>query len=131
MCVIELEFDIEGIIDALKRQTEPAWAPGVHFYVPLETESGSESLEMVSDWVACAVRACDGTRSIEQVVERLSYEIPTIQQDVRDYAFVRLLEGVHADGFIEIYRGDSEATIGDHCPSVMRKYGQTAASASG
>ena len=107
--VIELECDIEGIIDALKRQTEPAWAPGVHFYVTRETESGSESLEMVSDWVACAVRACDGTRSIEQVVEQLSYDIPTVQQDVREYAFVRLLEGVHADGFIEIYRGDSEA----------------------
>jgi hypothetical protein len=117
--VVELSCDIEGIIDSLKRQTEPAWAPGVHFYVTRETESGSESLEMVSDWVACAVRACDGTRSIEQVVEQLSYEIPTVQQDVREYAFVRLLEGVHADGFIEIYRRDSEATIGDDRPDVI------------
>lgn len=128
--VVELSCDIEAIIDALKRQTEPAWAPGVHFYVTRETESGSESLEMVSDWVACAIRACDGTRSIEQVVEQLSYKIPTVQQDVREYAFVRLLEGVHADGFIEIYRGDSEATIGDDCPDVMRKCGPPAASAS-
>jgi hypothetical protein len=129
--VIELRCDIEGIIDALKRQTEPAWVPSVHFYVTRETASESESLEMVSDWVACAVRACDGTRSIEQVVEQLSGEIPTVQQDVREYAFVRLLEGVHADGFIEIYRGDSEATIDDDCPGVMRKCGQAAASASG
>jgi|HubBroStandDraft_4_1064222.scaffolds.fasta_scaffold06418_5 hypothetical protein len=129
--VIELECDIEEIIDALKRRTEPAWAPGVYFYVTRETESGSESLEMVSDWVACAVRACDGTRSIEQVVKQLSHEIPFVEEDVRDYALVRLLEGVHADEFIEIYRGGSETTIGDDCPSVMRKYGQTAASASG
>jgi hypothetical protein len=128
--VIELACDIEGIIDALKRQTEPAWDLGVHFYVTRETASGNESLEMVSDWVACAVRACDGTRSIEQVVERLSNEIPSVEEDVRDYVFVRLLEGVHAAGFIAIYRGDSEATIGDDCPGVMRKYGQTAASAS-
>jgi hypothetical protein len=129
--VIELRCDIERIIDALKRQTEPAWVPSVHFYVTRETASESESLEMVSDWVACAVQACDGTRSIEQVVEQLSCEIPTVQQDVREYAFVRLLEGVHADGFIEIYRGDSEVTIDDDCPGVMRKCGQTAASASG
>ena len=129
--VVELSCDIEEIIGALKRQAEPARVPGLHFYVTRETKSGSESLEMVSDWVACAIRACDGTRSIEQVVEQLSYEIPTVQQDVREYAFVRLLEGVHADGFIEIYRADLETTIGDDCSDVMRKCDPPAASASG
>jgi hypothetical protein len=86
---------------------------------------------MVSDWVACTIRSCDGTRSIQQVVEQLSCEIPAVQQDVREYAFVRLLEGVHADGFIEIYRQDSEDMIGDDCTGVTQKHRERAASASG
>jgi hypothetical protein len=59
---------------------------------------------MISDWVASALRVCDGSRSIEQVVPQLSHEIPGLEEDVREYAFMRLLEGIHADGLIEIFR---------------------------
>jgi hypothetical protein len=65
---------------------------------------------MVSDWVACALRICDGSQSIEQVVEQLSREISDVEEDVREYAFLQLLEGLHADGLIEIYRKASEAS---------------------
>jgi hypothetical protein len=61
----------------------------------------------------------------------LSYEIRTVQKDVREHAFVRLLEGVHADGFIEIYRQDSEDMIEDDCTLVMQKHRESAVSASG
>jgi radical SAM superfamily enzyme YgiQ (UPF0313 family) len=102
--VIELSCDIQRVVDALRHRSEPEWARGHYFYVAREVTGGSESLEMISDWVACALRVCDGRRSIEQVVQQLSHEIPNIEEEVREYAFVRLLEGIHADGLIEIYR---------------------------
>jgi radical SAM superfamily enzyme YgiQ (UPF0313 family) len=123
--VIELACDIERVVSALRLQTEPAWVRGLHFYVTRETSAGSESLEMVSDWFACVLRACDGTRCVEQVVKQLSCEISGVEEDVREYAFVRLLEGVHADGFIEIYRVDSEAAVGHDYPDAMRGHDET------
>lgn len=63
---------------------------------------------MLSDWITGVLRACDGSRSIEQVVNQLSHQMPDVGEDVREYAIVRLLESVHVEGFIEIYRVDSE-----------------------
>ena len=127
--VIELGCDIERVVDALRHQSEPAWVRGLHFYVTREASAGSESLEMVSDWVACVLRACDGTRCVEQVVEELSCEISGVENDVREYAFVRLLEGVHADGFIEIYRVDSETEVGQDHTDAVREHDETSATA--
>jgi radical SAM superfamily enzyme YgiQ (UPF0313 family) len=120
--VIELPCDIERVIDALRQRTEPEWVHGHYFYVAREVADGSESLEMMSDWVACALRVCDGSRSIEQVVQQLAHEIPGIEEDVREYAFVRLLEGVHAGGLIEIYRTASEASDDEHGASPMQEF---------
>jgi hypothetical protein len=106
--VIELPCDIQRVVHALRHRTEPEWVRGHHFYVAREVTDGSESLEMISDWVACALRVCDGSRSIEQVVQQLAHEIPGIEEDVREYAFVRLLEGIHADELIDLYRIPSE-----------------------
>jgi hypothetical protein len=102
--VIELTCDIQRIIDALKLRTEPEFAFAPHFYVTREASPESEALETISDWVAHLLKACDGSRSIEQVVKRLSGEIEDVDEDVREYAILRLLEGVHADGLIEIRR---------------------------
>lgn len=120
--VIELRCDIQRVVDALRHRTEPEWVRGHYFYVAREVTNGNEYLEMISDWVACALRVCDGSRSIEQVVQQLSHEIPGIEEDVREYAFVRLLEGVHADGLIEMYRSASEASDDEHGASPMQEY---------
>jgi len=108
--VIELRCDIQRVVDALRHRTEPEWIRGHYFYVAREITDGSESLEMISDWVACALRVCDGSRSIQQVIQKLSDEIPDLEEDVREYAFLQLLEGLHADGLLEIYREVSEAS---------------------
>ena len=120
--VIELPCDIQRVVDALRHRTELEWVRGHYFYVAQEVTDGRESLDLISDWVACALRVCDGSRSIEQVVQQLSQEIPGIEEDVREYAFVRLLEGVHADRLIEIYRTASEASDGEHSASPMQEY---------
>ncbi|HEY7163212.1 MAG TPA: hypothetical protein VIB79_01520, partial [Candidatus Binatia bacterium] len=103
--VIELSFDIQELIDALKSRTERWWwASGHYFYLIGETTKGCEPVESVSDWAACALQICDGSRSIEEVVRQLSTDFPDVKEDVREYTFVRLLEGLHADELIEIYR---------------------------
>ena len=118
--VIVLRCDIQRVVDALRHRTEPEWVRGHHFYVAREVTEGSESLEMISDWVACALRVCDGNRSIEQVVQQLSLEIPGIEENVCEYVFVQLLEGVHADGLIEIYRTAPETSDDEHGASPMQ-----------
>jgi radical SAM superfamily enzyme YgiQ (UPF0313 family) len=120
--VIELRCDIQRVVDALRHRTEPEGIRGHYFYVAREITDGSESLEMISDWVARALRVCDGSRSIEQVVQQLSHEIPGIEEDVREYALVRLLEGIHADGLIEIYRTASEGSDDEHGASATQEY---------
>ena len=120
--VIELPCDIQRVVDALRHRTELEWVRGHYFYVAREVTDGSESLDLISDWVACTLRVCDGGRSIEQVVQQLSHEIPGIEEDVREYALVRLLEGVHADGLIEIYRTVAEALNSDHSMGPMQEY---------
>jgi hypothetical protein len=105
-----LPSDIQRIVDALRHRTEPELVRGRYFYVAREVADRSESLDMISDWVACALRICDGSRSIDQVVQQLSHEISPIEEDIREYAFVRLLEGIHADGLIDIYRPASVRT---------------------
>lgn len=106
--IIELPCDIQRVVHALRHRTDPEWAPGRHFYVARHVTDGTESLETISDWVACALRICDGRRSIEHVVRQLAQDIAGIDEDVREYAFVRLLEGMHADGLIDLYRIPSE-----------------------
>jgi radical SAM superfamily enzyme YgiQ (UPF0313 family) len=102
--VIELSCDIQRLVDALKRRVEPELVCGVRFYVAREATEDSKSLEMISDWVACVMRACDGSRSIEGVMKQLATDISDVDEDVREYVFLRLLEGVHADGLIDIRR---------------------------
>ena len=108
---MELPCDIQRVVHAVRHRTEPEWIRGRHFYVARNLTDGTESLEMISDWVACALRICDGSRSIEQVVQQLAHDIAGIDEDVREYAFVRLLEGIHADELIDLYRIPSEASV--------------------
>jgi hypothetical protein len=102
--MIELPCDIQGAVDALRHRSEFGSVGGRYYYVTREVTDGGESLDRISDWVASALRVCDGSRSMEQVVSQLAHEIPNIDIDVREYALMRLLEGLHADGLIEIFR---------------------------
>jgi hypothetical protein len=124
--VIELSCDIQRVVDALRHRTEPgSWVRGQYFYVAREVMDGSESLEMISDWVACALRNCDGRLPIEQVVQQLSHEIPCIEEELREYALLRLLEGIHADGLVEMYRSDSENPDDEYSAGPMEQYNDT------
>jgi hypothetical protein len=61
-------------------------------------------------------------------VQQLSHEISGIERDVREYALVRLLEGIHADGLIEIYRTAAEASDDEHGAVTMQEHKESAPS---
>jgi radical SAM superfamily enzyme YgiQ (UPF0313 family) len=105
--VVELCHDIQSIIDALKLRSKPSRGRGPHFYVMREVSAGIDRLVQVSDWMARLLRLCDGRRSIERVVPRLSANLPEVDEPLREYVCVRLLAGAQAENFIDIYRSVS------------------------
>ena len=47
---------------------------------------------------------------MKQVMAQLSSDIPELDETVRDYVFLHMLEGARTQGFINIYRKNSLET---------------------
>lgn len=102
--VIELGFDIQRIIEALKLQRQPVWEPSRHYYVTREVSGGVDRLDRVSDWMAGLLRLCNGRRSIEEIVPRLSKNLAGVHNALREHVCMRLLAGAQNQCLIDIYR---------------------------
>lgn len=98
--LIEFSGDIQAAIDGLRSRSDSTPARARRFYVV----GRSDRVEEVSDWVACVLRNCDGSRTVKQVVKRLTDDLREVDESVSEYVFVRLLQGAWAKGFIDIYR---------------------------
>ena len=102
--LIELSHDIQTIIQGLRFRRESVSSLGRHFYVMREVSDGINGVARISHWLACALRHSDGHHSIREIVQQLARDIPEVNESLREYTFVRLLEEAHAKGFIEIFR---------------------------
>lgn len=102
--VIEFPRDIQMLIQALRQDSRLPSSHARRFYLRREVLPGIDKIEEISDWLACVLRNCDGRHNIGGVVEQLDRDITELEESVREYTFVRLLAGAHAEGFIEIYR---------------------------
>ena len=102
--VIELGFDIQRIIEALKLQRQPVWERGRHYYVTREVSPGVDRLDRVSDWMAGLLRLCNGRRSIEEIVPRLSENLAGVHKALQEHVCMRLLAGAQNQSLIDIYR---------------------------
>jgi hypothetical protein len=102
--VMELAYDLQHLIDAVKRGADPVWVQGPHFYVTHEDSPGVDRLHGVSTWVGRLLSACDGQRTIREVVDYVWPELPDLEESVREYALVELLRGIHAQELIAIHR---------------------------
>jgi hypothetical protein len=102
--VLELSCDLQLIVEALKKQNVPRWKQGQHFYTTREFSPGVERLHQVSTWVGWLLMACNGNRTIHQVVQHLSSRIVEVDESEREYVLIRLVDGARAQGFIDIYR---------------------------
>ncbi len=107
--VIELTYDIQSIVDALKLQSKPVFERGPHFYVTREVSTDIDRLDRVSDWIAGLLLLCDGRQRIEEIVPRLSASLREVQEPLREYVCVQLLAGAQDGGLIDIYRDASRA----------------------
>jgi radical SAM superfamily enzyme YgiQ (UPF0313 family) len=118
--VLELAFDIEQAIEGIKSRTDAILERKTHYYTTCEVSPGRSRLVGISDWMAYVLRACDGLRTMKEVMAQLSRDIPEVDRAVRDYVFLRLLEGARAQGFINIYRNDPIVTAEKVSTSSLR-----------
>jgi radical SAM superfamily enzyme YgiQ (UPF0313 family) len=102
--VVQLAYDIQLVIDALKRRAVPVWDRGPHFYVTRKASPGVDRLYRVSNWVGSLLSACDGQRTIRGVLDHVWHQVPDLEESVREYAMVELLRGIHAQELLGIYR---------------------------
>ena len=115
--VLELSFDVQRIVDALKLHSQPTWVRGPHFYVTRPVSEVNDRVDRISDWVAGVLRLCDGRQRIAEIVPQLSASLFEVKRSLREYVCMRLLEAAQAEKLIEIYRTVS-ATEDRHGSSV-------------
>ena len=104
LVVIELGFDVQLIIDALKLQSKPVWERRPHYYITREVSSSVDRLDRVSDWMACLLRLCNGRRRIGEIVPRLSENLHGVAKALHQHVCMRLLAGAQNQNLVDIYR---------------------------
>lgn len=105
--LVELSCNIQRVIDGLKLRTEPTWERGSHFYMASERSGIGERFHQISTELGRLLQVCDGQLSIEGVSEQLSTELREIDEALRRYVIVHLLEGARAEGLIDVYRSST------------------------
>jgi hypothetical protein len=106
MDVIDLQFDLQQITEALKSRASLPSQQERCFYAVREAPDGTRGLTKVSAWLATLIRACDGTRTIEEVVTQLSLEIPEVKEEEKRYVFINLLQQAQSEGVVAISRAN-------------------------
>jgi radical SAM superfamily enzyme YgiQ (UPF0313 family) len=117
--VIELQCDLQQITEALKSRTRLPLQRDRCFYAVRQSSDGGRSLTKVSVWLAALIQACDGTRTIEEVVTQLSFNIPDVQDEDKSYVFINLLQQAQNQGVVAIYR-TNRTEIGVDKENLMR-----------
>ena len=102
--VVELPSALESAIEAVKAWREHQCERGTHYYVVAQNSEQDNAVFEVSVRVAKTVNACNGLRTMAQVVQHLSSEFPEIREDLRSHVFVSLVERCRAEGLVAIYR---------------------------
>jgi radical SAM superfamily enzyme YgiQ (UPF0313 family) len=102
--IVELQYNLQDIVESLKSRANLPLQHDRTFYAIREVSNGDRSLTKVSGWLAALIRACDGTRTIEEVVTQLSFDIPEVKDEVKSYVFVKLLQGAQTQGLVAIHR---------------------------
>jgi radical SAM superfamily enzyme YgiQ (UPF0313 family) len=113
--VIRLTFPLEEAIDSVKNCRKPKWETGqISFdYVVKQAPGRRNPVYQVSREIANTVEACDGRRTISQVVQQLSTKFAEIPESKRDNQCIRLIEIARTEGLIAIFRNTSRVIKGE------------------
>jgi hypothetical protein len=108
--VLELEWDIQGVIDSVKRAMPPPQNRTRKFYRTAEIERGASRLIEIKPLVGRALRTCNGRRTVEEFIAGISdcFDGPL---ELRRQAAECLLEKMRQKGFIEICRPPRTAPL--------------------
>jgi radical SAM superfamily enzyme YgiQ (UPF0313 family) len=107
--IFGLDYKLEEIVSAIATKTTPQ-SQGMFFYATRVDQNGSLRFVEVSNIVAGIVSACDGTRTVGDILEGLGGALLNVDEEVRSFAAERLLTGIREAGFVSIYRPRSTAT---------------------
>jgi radical SAM superfamily enzyme YgiQ (UPF0313 family) len=101
--VVELDYDIQSVIDALKRAAPPAVSRTRKYYRTAESSPGESHLIEITPLVARSLQLCDGAHTVEEftVLAGPLFDCP---EELRRYAARCLLKCLRDEGLIEIYR---------------------------
>jgi len=101
--VLHPEYKLEQIVQSIatRSKAEPGDAA---WYAMRADGEGRHKMVEISKWMAAVVELCDGQRSVAEILDRLAYELPEVEEEARSYVFGRLLTGAHAAGFVSVHR---------------------------
>jgi hypothetical protein len=128
--VIGLSRELDQAIEAVKSRRAPAWEPGRQWYVVAQVPGKASPVYHVSPRIAKAVEACNGRRTMRQLVSRLAMELPEVPEYLQDYTFVTLVEKAWTDGLVAIYRSASDAAGSQGAEFSTPEYSEMSAAAS-
>ena len=115
--VFSMCCDMQKVVDMLKTNKRRSWERIPHFY--MSTASDGEVFQ-ISDWMFNALRCCDGTRSIRDLVTQLCDCVSEIDEAHREYLVVELIKRMAAGGMVKIYRAVTSGSraIGERSASA-------------
>ena len=91
---MELSISLDVILDGLRSRTIPSVGKSNIVYAARQETSGACRLAEISKAMAQLIRLCDGTRTIQEVVDRFD--------DADDVP--RLFTAALEKGFLKVYR---------------------------
>jgi hypothetical protein len=111
--LIELSFDIQSIINALKHETEPAWESGTYHYITPELSDPLKRLYRISRELGQLLRLCKGQHDIGEIVDALAPELSQIAGSQGNAAVLDLIQAAAKGGLLSIHRGPFPARCVD------------------
>jgi radical SAM superfamily enzyme YgiQ (UPF0313 family) len=98
--IVEVSFDLQLAIDAVKQRQAPGDDGRLHFYFVKQAPGINNNIYEVSPGIARAAGLCDGERTVEQIAKQLSEELPDVVEEWRPLYAVGLIERDGKKGFL-------------------------------
>lgn len=101
--LLQLSYDIQDVINALKNKIGLTWKTRPHFYVTLKTSDTLKRIYKTSWELGRLLKVCDGSHSVKDIVKLLVPELRDVNRSHRG-AFVRgLIKAAESQGLVDIY----------------------------
>jgi hypothetical protein len=125
--VLTMPWNIQHLVEGLRKRMSPVWETGPHYYITREVSSETDQLVGISDWVAVLLQYCDGSHSVSDVVAHLKLQFPETADRFGDEIWSSFIAGARDKGYLDIYRTASEAAASQSRAGSIAEYSDTSA----